>query len=126
MESNQHQYAQRLRLLQIRIKKLQDRLEQAKYGRYLKQAENDRQAPPPAHQVPYLKFAKTYYPDTGYKRNTDLINNMKNMAQILEDMKGKRSSLPYLHMDLLQNNNTKTQNLQRRQQNLKKQKLSWI
>jgi hypothetical protein len=33
MENNRHQYAQGLRLLQIRIKKLQDRLEQAKYGR---------------------------------------------------------------------------------------------
>ncbi len=65
MESNRHQYPQGLRLLQIRIKKLQDRLEQAKYGRYLKQAENNPQAPPPAHQVPYPKFIRTYYPVTG-------------------------------------------------------------
>jgi hypothetical protein len=77
MESSRHQYAQGLRLLQIGIKKLQDRLEQAKYGRYLKQAESDTQVSPPAHQVPYPKFTKTYYPDKGYKRNTNLINNMR-------------------------------------------------
>jgi hypothetical protein len=41
MESSRHQYAQGLQLLQIRIKKLQDQLEQAKYGRYLKQSESD-------------------------------------------------------------------------------------
>jgi hypothetical protein len=76
MESSRHQYAQGLRLLQIRIKKLHDQLEQAIYGRYLKQAESDTQVPSPAHQVQYPKFTKTHYPDTGYKRNTDLINNM--------------------------------------------------
>ncbi len=60
METSQHQYAQGLRLLQIQIKKLQDRLEQVKYGRYLKQTEGDTLTPPPAHQVPYPKFTKTY------------------------------------------------------------------
>jgi hypothetical protein len=76
MESSRHQYAQGLRLLQIRIKKFQDQLEQAKDGRYLKQAESDTQVPPPAHLVLYPKFTKTYYPDTGYKRNNNLINNI--------------------------------------------------
>jgi hypothetical protein len=76
METSQHHYAQGLRLLQICIKKLQDRLKQAKYGRYLKQTKSDTPALPPAHQVPYPKFTRTYYPDIGYKRNTDLINNM--------------------------------------------------
>ena len=45
MENSRHQYAQGLRLLQIRIKKLQDRLEQTKYGRYLKQVEGEKRYP---------------------------------------------------------------------------------
>jgi hypothetical protein len=79
MEINRHQYAQGLRLLQIWIKKSQDRLQQAKYGQFLRQVENDPHIPPPAHQVLYLKFTKAYYPDTGHKRywiNLDLISNM--------------------------------------------------
>ena len=67
MEHNRHQYAQGLRLLQIRIKKLQDQLEQVKYGRYLKQVDGEYVTPPPAQQLPYPKFTKTYYPDTSYK-----------------------------------------------------------
>ncbi len=59
MEHNRHQYAQGLRLLQIRIKKLQDQLEQVKYGRYLKQVDGENVTPPPARQLPYPKFTKT-------------------------------------------------------------------
>jgi hypothetical protein len=51
-------------------------LEQAKYGRYLKQVEGEHVTPPPAQQLPYPKFTKTYYPDTVYKRNQDLVGNM--------------------------------------------------
>jgi hypothetical protein len=113
METSWHQYAQGLQLLQIHIKKLQDRLEQVKYGPYLKQTESDTPAPPPAHQVPYPKFTKTYYPDTGYKRNTDLINNLHKMSTDPDDMKGKRLFPHYPHTVMWQNINKRTQNTHR-------------
>ncbi len=94
MEISQHQYVHRLQLLQIRIKKLQDRLEQAKYGRFLRQVENDPHIPPPDHQVPYPKFTKTYFPDTAYKRNSDLINNMQKRRN--GEGKERKSSRQYL------------------------------
>jgi hypothetical protein len=96
MENNRHQYAQGLRLLQIWIKKLQDRLEQAKYGRYLKQVEGENITTPPAQQLPYPKFTKTYYPDTVYKRNGDLVNSMhkKNTEPKSQDKKKIIPTLP--------------------------------